>query len=200
MQLTIDRGNGMSPRNTRSAVTAFAAATGLFITLSACSSGEGASQVPSATPAPPASTTPSATPADTAKQLAIAAYLGMWSDMAEAAITSDWQSPKLAQNATAEALSKMSRGLYADRYNGLITKGKPENNPQVESVEPADNPTVVNIVDCGDDSSWLKYRIDNGQPADDGPGGRRHINAMVKKAVDGSWKVTDFAIQDVGTC
>ncbi|UQS26053.1 hypothetical protein L1857_26190 [Amycolatopsis thermalba] len=173
------------------------------ITLGACSSGEGASQASPTAPSQaslPGSTTAVADPADTAKQLAIAAYLGMWSDMAEAATTSDWQSSKLARNATAEALSKMSRGLYADRYNGLVTKGKPENSPQVESVEPADNPTTVNIVDCGDDSHWLKYRIDNGQPAEDGPGGRRHINAMVKKAVDGSWKVTDFAIQDVGTC
>jgi hypothetical protein len=81
-----------------------------------------------------------------------------------------------------------------------VSKGKPVNNPTAESVEPANNPTTVNIIDCGDDSNWLKYRADNGQPANDGPGGRRHINAMAKKAVDGSWKVTDFAIQDPGTC
>ncbi len=46
----------------------------------------------------------------------------------------------------------------------------------------------------------VKYRADNGQPANDGPGGRRQINAIVKKAVDGSWKVTDFGVQAVGTC
>jgi hypothetical protein len=135
-----------------------------------------------------------------AKERAVAAYLGMWSDMAEAAVTSDWQSPKLASNATADALSRISRGLYADHYNGLVTKGKPVNHPTVESVEPAAAPTTVDIVDCGDDSRWLKYRADTGQQADDGPSGRRHIDAKVKKAVDGSWKVADFAIQDVGTC
>ncbi|ANN21146.1 hypothetical protein SD37_39880 [Amycolatopsis orientalis] len=185
-------------RSTRLALTVLAAAAGLG--LSACSPDNSAT-LTSTTPAPTLapSTTP-ASPADIAKQKATTAYLGMWSDMADAATTSDWQSPKLVQNATAEALSKISRGLYADHYNGLITKGKPENAPTVESVEPADNPTTVNIVDCGDDSRWIKYRADNGQPANDGPGGRRHINAKAKKAVDGSWKITDFAIQDVGTC
>jgi hypothetical protein len=179
-------------------------ATTLALGLSACGSADTISPSGSSPSAvPPSTVTPSATtasPADGAKQKAIAAYLGMWHDMADAALTSDWQSPKLARNATVDALSKISRGLYADHYNGLVTKGQPITNPAVQSVEPADNPTAVNIVDCGDDSKWLKYRADNGQPANDGPGGRRHINAMVKKAVDGSWKVTDFAIQDVGTC
>ncbi|UOX88396.1 hypothetical protein MUY14_43080 [Amycolatopsis sp. FBCC-B4732] len=120
--------------------------------------------------------------------------------MADAAVTSDWRSPKLASNATADALSRISRGLYADHYNGLVTKGRPVNHPTVESVEPAAAPTTVNVADCRDDSQWLKYRADTGQQADDGPSGRRHIEAKVKKAVDGSWKVVDFAIQDVGTC
>lgn len=200
VELTIDRGNGMSQGNTRSAVTAFAAAIGLFITLSACSSGEGASEVPSATPTMPASTTQPATPADTAKQQAIAAYVGMWSDMADAATTSDWQSPKLAQNATGEALQTISRSLYADHYNGLVTKGRPVNHPEVTSVDPLDQPTSITITDCGDSTNWLKYHVDNDQPADDVPGGRRHIEALVKKAVDGSWKVTTFAVHEVGSC
>ena len=170
----------------------------LVLLLGACSANE--------LGGPPATSSTAATrsvppqPADEAKDRAVAAYLGMWSDMADAAATSDWQSPKLALNATADALSRISRGLYADHYNGLVTKGKPANHPTVESVEPATAPTTVNVVDCGDDSQWLKYRADTGQRADDGPSGRRHIEAKVKKAVDGSWKVVDFAIQDVGTC
>ena len=36
----------------------------------------------------------------------------MWRDFADAATTSDWRSPKLAQNATGDALSTLSRGLY----------------------------------------------------------------------------------------
>lgn len=186
-------------RSAHLAATAFVAVAGLG--LSACSSDNTVVPASSAPAAPSSAASPTGvSPADVAKQKAIAAYLAMWSDMADAATTSDWKSQRLARNATAEALSKISRGLYADHYNNLVSKGKPENAPAVESVEPADNPTTVNVVDCGDDSHWIKYRADNGQPANDGPGGRRHINAVAKKAVDGSWKVTDFAIQDVGTC
>ncbi|HEY2100094.1 MAG TPA: hypothetical protein VGH72_26765 [Pseudonocardia sp.] len=189
----------MTRRAIRLALSALATTAGLGV--SACGSDGGAAPTTSApTPSQATPSTTSASPVAIAKQKATTAYLGMWSDMADAATTSDWQSPKLAQNATAEALSNISRGLYADHYNGLVSKGKPENAPTVESVEPAGNPTTVNIVDCGNDGHWTKYRADNGQPANDGPGGRRHINAMVKKAVDGSWKVTEFAVQDVGTC
>lgn len=124
----------------------------------------------------------------------------MWRDFADAAVTSDWRSPALARNATGAALSTLSRGLYADHYNGLVSRGRPVSNPQVSSVDPVVSPTTVVIADCGDSTTWKKYRADNGQPADDGPGGRRQINAIVKKAVDGSWKVTDFGIQAVGTC
>jgi hypothetical protein len=151
------------------------------------------------TPTPAVPTSP-ASPADVAREQAIAAYQGMWQDFTDAATTSDWQSPKLAQNATGDALSTLSRGLYADHYNGLVSRGRPVNNPQVSSVDPGDSPTTVVISDCGDSTNWTKHRADNGQPADDGPGGRRQINAIVKKAVDGSWKVTDFGVQAVGTC
>lgn len=160
------------------------------------------STTPHSVPAPSslAAPTSAASPADTARQQAIAAYLGMWQDMVHAATTSDWQSPTLARDATGNALTTISRGLYADHYNGLITKGEPVDQPQVSSADPPNAPTTITISDCGDDSRWLKYRADNGQPANDGPGGRRQINAIVKKAVDGSWKVTDFGVHGVGTC
>ncbi|GAA1214302.1 hypothetical protein LY12_003448 [Prauserella alba] len=186
--------------------TGFVVAILVGVAVSACSSATGGN--PPSSPAPSsestatsaATTTATPTPAETAGDRAIRAYLGMWRDMAAAAKTSDWRSPRLARNATGKALSRISRGLYADHYNGLVTKGEPRNNPEVEAVTPADNPTTVDIVDCGDDSDWVKYHADTGKPANDGPGGRRHITARVEKAVDGSWKVTDFAIQDVGTC
>ncbi|OLZ55153.1 hypothetical protein BS329_03755 [Amycolatopsis coloradensis] len=184
-------------RSTRLALTVLAAAG---LGLSACSQDNSATPT-STTPAPSlAPSTTATSPADIAKQKATAAYLGMWSDMAEAATTSDWQTPKLAQNATGEALQTISRSLYADHYNGLVTKGQPVNHPKPASVEPLDNPTSVTLTDCGDSTNWLKYRADNGQPANDGPSGRRQIEALVKKAVDGSWKVTTFAVHEVGSC
>jgi hypothetical protein len=120
--------------------------------------------------------------------------------MAQAATTSDWQSPLLAQHATGDALSVMSRGLYADHLNGLVSKGEPKDSPKVTSVAPSANPTGVMISDCGDSTHWLQYRKDNGRLADSTPGGRRAITAEVKRQSDGSWKVARFAVEGLGTC
>jgi hypothetical protein len=136
---------------------------------------------------------------DKVKQDAVTAYRGMWQDFVAAGTTSDWQSPKLGQYATGIALTNLSRGLYADHYNGLVTKGEPVLNPSVSSVDPPSDPKKVIVTDCGDSTHWLKYRADNGQLADT-PGGRRLINAIVEKQADGSWKVSDFGVHDLGTC
>lgn len=139
-------------------------------------------------------------PADAAKQAALTAYQGMWADYAAAATTSDWQSPKLSQYATGLALSTISRGLYTDHYNGLVSRGAPILHPSVSSMDAANPPTEVMITDCGDSTHWLQYRADNGKLANNTPGGRRLINATVHKQADGSWKVTDFGVHDLGSC
>lgn len=143
--------------------------------------------------------TPSVSTAAAARTAAITAYVSMWRDMAKAGETSDWRSPLLSQHATADALSVMSRGMYADHINGLVTKGAPKDHPSVTSAVPAGDPTTVMISDCGDSTHWLKYRKDNGKLADDG-GGRRSITAEVKKQSDGTWKVTQFAVEGLGSC
>jgi hypothetical protein len=170
--------------------------TGAVIMLSACDSKPGTTTVQ-----PPSSTvSPAHNAADQAQRDALAAYLGMWDAFVTAAATSDWQSPKLSQYATGLALSTLSRGLNADRDKGLVSKGSPTHNAQLSSVEPAANPVKVTISDCSDSTNALKYRADDGQPANDGAGGRRLIKATVEKQADGSWKVTDFGVQGVGTC
>jgi hypothetical protein len=172
------------------------------LTLAACSSNP--SSTPGgttgvATPPPTTSAPPSSvSPADTARQQATAAYTGMWRQMAKAGETGDWQSPELAKYATGDALGVINRSLYTDHLNGVVTKGEPKTNPEVSKVEPPDNPTTVMISDCGDDSGWLKYK--NGQLVNDTPGGRRSITAEVKKQQDGTWRVTRFAVEAVGSC
>ncbi|MFC8429263.1 hypothetical protein [Streptomyces sp. NPDC057253] len=147
-----------------------------------------------------ASSSPSSSSsAEIARSQATTAYLGMWQDMASAAKTSDWNAPNLARYATGDALSAISRGMYADHLNGLVTKGEPKNSPKVNSVTPATDPTTAVISDCGDSTHWLKYRKDNGKLADDKPGGRQAITAEVKK-LNGRWKVTRFAVEGVGSC
>ena len=169
-----------------------------------CSTGTSATSPSSAviSSTAPATSVPPTTSseADTAKQQAITAYLDMWTDVAAVAETSDWQSSRLGQHATGDALLTLSRAMYADHYNGLITKGRPVDHPQVTSMDPPAAPTTVMISDCGDSTNWLKYRADNGKLADDVPGGHRTITAEVQRSADGTWKVTQFAVQALGTC
>lgn len=135
-----------------------------------------------------------------ARRQATAAYLGMWRDMAVAARTSDWRSPLLARHATGAALGAITRGMYADRRNGLVTKGAPRNAPEAARLSPRAAPVVALISDCGDSSQWLKYRKETGKLADRRPGGRQKITAEVKKQDDGTWKVARFAVEGVGSC
>ena len=169
-------------------------------TAAACTS-DPTTPPPSSTVASPSSAgRPSRSPADTAGRKAVDVYIEMWQNMASAARTSDWQSPLLSEFTTGEALNTISRGLYTDHQNGLVTKGAPKNSPSVSTVEPPDNPTKVMITDCGDSTNWLKYRADTGELADDEPGGRRAITAVVNLQGNGSWMVSDFAVQELGTC
>lgn len=173
----------------------------LGFAVSACSSGSADAPASSAsTPTAAAATATTASPAGTAKQKAVDAYLGMWRDVAAVATTSDWRSPRLAEHATGDALSVLSRQLYADHYNGLISKGALSNSPAAQSVDSPYEPKTVVIRDCSDASSWLKYRADTGQLADDEPGGKHRIDAEVKLGVDGVWRVARFAVERTGSC
>ncbi len=191
---------GSAPTGSCRSLVAFAAAV-LGFAVSACSSGNADAPASSAgTPTAEAPTATTASPASTAKQKAVEAYLGMWRDVAAVAATSDWRSPRLAEHATGDALSVLSRQLYADHYNGLISKGAPSNSPLAQSVDSQYEPKTVVISDCSDASTWLKYRADTGKPADDEPGGKHRIHAEVTLAVDGSWRVTRFAVDGTGSC
>ena len=145
-----------------------------------------------------ATSTPSIVPS--ARAAALGSYLAMWRDFATAGLTSDWQSPALSTHATGDALLQMSRGLYADHYNGLITKGHPVNHPTVTKATSDAAPSTVLISDCGDSSHWLKYVAKTGKLADHEIGGRRSITAEVKRLSDGSWKVDRFAVEGLGSC
>ncbi|WP_229686871.1 hypothetical protein [Longimycelium tulufanense] len=147
------------------------------------------------------STSTSASPAEAAAHQAEAAYVGMWAAMAKAGETSDWKAPELGKFATGNALTTITRSLYADHFNHVVTRGTPKNNPQVTSVEPQSNPATVVITDCGDSTGTSKVREGTNEPVSgDAPGGRRSIVAEVKKQPDGSWRVSQFAVRGLGTC
>jgi hypothetical protein len=174
------------------------------IGLTGCDSGTATGPIADSSPVTASTTVVTSSSAvsevDQAGQAALAAYQGMWQDFFAAAATADWQSPSLGQHATGTALNTMTRGLYSDHYNGLVTKGVPTHDARVSSMEPPESPTKVIVTDCSDSTHSLKYRADNGQLADNTPGGRRLINGIVQRQGDGSWKVTEFGVHEVGSC
>ncbi|MET9634686.1 hypothetical protein ABZX92_45325, partial [Lentzea sp. NPDC006480] len=141
----------------------------------------------------------SAIPTTSARDSAVSAYRAMWNGFAEAGNTSDPTSPVLAQHASGAALEKLRRSLQSDREKGVVTKGKPVLDPKVSEADPVGDPKKITITDCGDSTNWLKYGKDNGLRAD-AAGGRRLIKASVDKQSDGSWKVSDYAVHEIGSC
>lgn len=165
----------------------------VFLMSISCSTASPAA-VPTSTAMPDTSKAPPTTVDGSASE-ALATYSGLWRAMAKAATTSDWRDPELAKFATGDALAVVTRSLYLDHQNGVVTRGAPKTNPRTTSV----TSTKVVIADCGDDSGWLKYKA-NGQLQNDTPGGRRAITAEVQRQPDGSWRVTRFAVEGVGSC
>ncbi|MEV8321426.1 hypothetical protein AB0Q95_45530 [Streptomyces sp. NPDC059900] len=144
-----------------------------------------------------------AVPSETAQERAIAAYLGMWQDVAEAGSASDWKSPQLAWHATGQALDAISGGMHTDHRNGLVSRGHPESPPSVSRADPAADPTRVVLSDCRDASRWLKhgqYRQQNGDHPAGSPRERQTITAEVTKQHSGEWKVTRLADEGAGSC
>lgn len=192
---------------TRGRVAAWVAASGTALLLAGCTAG-GHAIASAPAPRPAARTTTTAlptrstpdSPAAAAKRQALTAYRGMWAAFVSAGHTSDWRSPQLSKYATGVALTNLARSLYTDHTNGLVTKGQPVLKPRVSSAIPSQDPITVIVSDCGDSTDWLKYRVDNGTLADDTPGGRQLINAVVQRQSDGTWKVSDYGVHDVGTC
>lgn len=154
-------------------------------------------------PAPRGSTLPAPTSAPSTAERgapALSAYRGMWQDFAQAGKTADWRSSGLGQHATGVALTNMSRALYADHLNGFVTKGEPRFDPRVQSIDPTSGePVKVIVTDCADSTQALKYYVNSGKPVGGG-GGRSRITGIVEKQSNGSWKVSDYAVQDLGSC
>lgn len=138
--------------------------------------------------------------ADAAREGAVSAYRAMWAEFVAAGATSDWGAPGLRSHATGTALQKLTSSLRSDQEKGLVTKGSPTLNPEASTVDPLRDPRKVTVKDCGDSTTSLKYRKDNGLPVDGAQGGKRFIVAVVERQPDETWKVSDFGVDDLGTC
>jgi hypothetical protein len=137
--------------------------------------------------------------ADVARRQALSSYLALWDSYVVAARTADADSPLLARHASGQALDQLVRGLERMRREGVVSKGEPTHDARVTTLAPPNTPRQAKIVDCSSDENWLPYNMRTGERKDQTPGGRHHIEALVALG-GGSWKVTQLAVQGVGTC
>ncbi|WP_239338562.1 hypothetical protein [Frankia sp. CiP3] len=128
----------------------------------------------------------------------LAAYRGMWADWVAVAETSDYQNPRLTAHVSGEALSLIYKAVYANKRDGLVTRGTPTFSPWVSALTPTDDPNRATVVDCADDGGWLHYRLD-GRLEDQIPGGRHHVQALAVET-SGTWKIDVLVIDKVGSC
>jgi len=151
-------------------------------------------------PKQPVAATSPADPVAAARHDAVAAYEGMWDDMAKAGETANWQDPALGSHATDSALDILVKILKMDAQDGAVLKGGPPTlSPTITSMEPASHPTVVTLTDCVKSPHWLMYRKSTGALWNDKPGGNRATTAEVVQS-QGVWKVVVFESDNLGTC
>lgn len=157
----------------------------------------GPPQLPTTSVAPPSSALPKPNP-DPVTAAVVAAYNGMWADEQVAALTSDWQSPLLAQHASGAALSLLVRGLYSYRMQHLVIKGQPVTHPAISALTPTCAPRRATVRDCFDDTHWLVYKAAGGLK-NNVPGGHGRVTAVLSQ-LNGTWKVTELTTAAAGTC
>lgn len=139
-------------------------------------------------------------PTDQADTDALNAYTGMLADTAVAARTADWKDSVLTHHATDQALSELVKILYQEQAQGLVSLGAPVSHARVVQVASGATPTAAMIEDCADTAPWPEVDPKTGRPPTGAtPGGRRLIRARVAEA-DLVWRVTDLAINPIGSC
>jgi predicted lipid-binding transport protein (Tim44 family) len=145
------------------------------------------------------STGPSSPDPHAQVQAAVTAYVKLLNAYAAASNAGTTDTTELARYGTGSALQLLSNGLADNKTKGLHTQGAPGiTPPQVTEISPTNDPTMVTVAGCVDDTHWQLYNS-KGQLVDSGPSGPRPTSAQIDRN-SGVWKVSSLAIQGVGTC
>ena len=154
---------------------------------------------PSAAPANPAIPVSPSPAAGAGAATALDAYRQMWKAYIAAIKIPDPAFPDLAKYMQGDALKVFTDGLTRVKDQGLVGTGEVTINPSVVASMPNATPPTADIADCADTSNSRLVKKD-GSSYQDTPGGKRKVTAKAAQQPDGSWKVSAFAVHDVGSC
>jgi hypothetical protein len=186
----------ISRKAVRSAFFAGLVTWAAAVCLTSCAAGSSPTAAPTTASSNQSGSTTSV-PVDPSGRV-LSAYRAMWADLVSAARTSNFQSPRLSQHATGQALTLFVQGLARDQLHGIVTRGTPVLHPMVTSLSPERDPSRATVGDCFDDTHWLEYQT-TGKLAKNAPGGRRATTAQLINT-SGAWKVDQITIGKPGTC
>jgi predicted small lipoprotein YifL len=177
------------------------ASLAMVMLLAACgSNGPGSAPGPEPTTGTTSTQTPPSPGGDAGgAATGLDAYRGMWQAYQEAIAIPDPDYPELARYAQGDALRVLISGVTSVRDQGLVGVGEAVLNPRVVAELFALTPPQVKIDDCMDTSQTHLVKRD-GSPYEDRPGGRRSVEATAVQLDDGTWKVAEFVLHEVGTC
>jgi hypothetical protein len=123
----------------------------------------------------------------------------MIADWVSAALTANYQDPVLAHHMSGSALSQVTRHLAVEQSEGVVVLGTPVISDITFGQEvPAGSSTEIVINSCVDASNWLEYTTDH-HLYNDTPGGRHKTQALAEET-SGTWKISQYASNAVGTC
>ncbi|MEV0453702.1 hypothetical protein [Catellatospora methionotrophica] len=173
--------------------------TGMFVAALLAASTAACTSQPASTAPRPSAPLPSVSMSPQPRDLAVAAYIGMWRSYEKALAAGDPNAPDLRTYADGPALQLLTRVVRSTSEAGLRGAGTTALSPTIAGTYPVGAPTRATVTDCMDTSSTRVYRPD-GQPYADIPGGRRQMTATVVLAADGVWRVNQIKLGEVGSC
>jgi hypothetical protein len=130
---------------------------------------------------------------------AMQAYRNLWKAYVAASRIPDPAYPALTHYADGDALEVFVNGLRMMRRNGLVGRGDVALHPRVTAVRYDARPPTVHIEDCADTGASRLVRR-HGSSYEDTPGGRQAVNAVASRIQLGAWRITSFALFEVGSC
>lgn len=151
-----------------------------------CDTADRSTPQPSSTT--PAGSRPSASTQPTTQAAVLAAYRAYWDDVIAAGKTADWQSPRLADHATGQALQTVRDHYRQLRAEGMVDRGTVTLHPRVAALQD----DTATIQDCVDTSKFLKYDAKTGALRDTSIPGLDNIVITLKR-IKGAWLVTQTA-------
>jgi hypothetical protein len=163
---------------------------GVVLMLASCSGDDDAAGAVAPSTASQASTTVAATTtsrpaaADT-KAAVLAAYRAYWADVVAVGKTASWQSPRLAEHATGQALQTLRSHFRTMKRVGLIDLGTVKLEPKVTRLR---GRTAV-VEDCIDVSRFLLHDAKTRQPQEQ-PDPQPDHGIATLTLTDEGWKVS----------